>query len=91
MNNEVIAFLERCLEFLIDLEAQLPTRRYFNKLLEDHHILILCKFAPIMKRDSAKLVNLNFNINFILDILFTFRILFNFFFFLIVVNFLSSF
>ncbi|CAB4490265.1 intron-binding protein aquarius [Rhizophagus irregularis] len=53
VNNEVIAFLERCLEFLIDLEAQLPTRRYFNKLLEDHHILILCKFAPIMKRDSA--------------------------------------
>ena len=57
VNSEVLAYVERCLEFLIDLEAQLPTRRYFNKLLEDHQILTLCKFAPIMKRDVSKLVN----------------------------------
>jgi intron-binding protein aquarius len=57
VNSEVLAYVERCLEFLIDLEAQLPTRRYFNKLLEDHQILTLCKFAPIMKRDAKKLVS----------------------------------
>ncbi|CAG8611326.1 5479_t:CDS:10, partial [Scutellospora calospora] len=49
-DDDAIAYCERFLEFLIDLEAQLPTRRYFNTLLEDHQILILCKLAPLLKR-----------------------------------------
>ncbi|CAG8739700.1 18149_t:CDS:2, partial [Dentiscutata erythropus] len=38
-DSDAIAYCERFLEFLIDLEAQLPTRRYFNTLLDDHQIL----------------------------------------------------
>lgn len=42
-----IAFCERFLEFLIDLEAQLPTRRFFNTLLEDYQIVTLCKLSTL--------------------------------------------
>lgn len=45
-------YAERFLEFLIDLEAQLPTRRFFNTLLDDHQIVVLCKLAPFMRRDN---------------------------------------
>ncbi|CAG8690002.1 1367_t:CDS:10, partial [Gigaspora rosea] len=48
-DTDAIAYCERFLEFLIDLEAQLPTRRYFNTLLDDHQILILCKLSPLVK------------------------------------------
>ena len=42
-----ISYCERFLEFLIDLEAQLPTRRFFNTLLEDHQIVTLCKLSTL--------------------------------------------
>jgi intron-binding protein aquarius len=40
-------FCERCLELLIDLEGQLPTRRYFNTLLLDHLVLPLCERSEL--------------------------------------------
>ncbi|RUS34275.1 P-loop containing nucleoside triphosphate hydrolase protein [Jimgerdemannia flammicorona] len=51
--TDSIRYCERFLEFLIDLEAQLPTRRHFNMLLDDHQVLILCKMAPIVKRKQG--------------------------------------
>jgi intron-binding protein aquarius len=41
---DVVRYCDRFLELLIDLEAQLPTRRFFNTLLEDHHVLLFCRF-----------------------------------------------
>ncbi|KAL4877295.1 P-loop containing nucleoside triphosphate hydrolase protein [Aspergillus karnatakaensis] len=38
-----LLYCERFLEFLVDLESQLPTRRYVNTLLKDLHLL------PIMR------------------------------------------
>ncbi|CAG8451805.1 2657_t:CDS:10 [Dentiscutata heterogama] len=52
-DSDAIAYCERFLEFLIDLEAQLPTRRYFNTLLDDHQILVLCKLSPLVKRKEG--------------------------------------
>lgn len=40
------------MEFFIDLEAQLPTRRFFNALLEDHGIIVLLQMAPFSHRDD---------------------------------------
>lgn len=40
------------MELFIDLEAQLPTRRFFNTLLDDHEITVLSKMAPFMRRES---------------------------------------
>jgi intron-binding protein aquarius len=42
-------FCERCLEFMIDLEGQLPTRRYFNTLLHDHLVLPLSEGSKLAK------------------------------------------
>lgn len=42
-HREVIAYCERFLEFLTDLEALLPTRRFFNALLDDLHVLTISR------------------------------------------------
>lgn len=52
MDDEIIKIAERYLEFFIDLEAQLPTRRFFNTLLDDHEIVVLTQLAPCMRRES---------------------------------------
>lgn len=44
------------MEFLIDLEAQLPTRRYVNTLIEDHQVVAICKLAQLnSSKDSGTL------------------------------------
>ncbi|KAG0254200.1 hypothetical protein DFQ27_006997 [Actinomortierella ambigua] len=48
-SSERIAYCERFMEFMIDLEAQLPTRRYFNTLLNDHQVVAFCKLADLAK------------------------------------------
>lgn len=40
------------MELLIDLEAQLPTRRFFNTLLDDHAVIVTCRLAPFMRREN---------------------------------------
>jgi intron-binding protein aquarius len=40
------------LEFFIDLEAQLATRRFFNTFLDDHEITVLTEMAPFMRREN---------------------------------------
>lgn len=52
MDQEIIKMSERFLEFFIDLEVQLPTRRFFNTLLEDHQITVLSEMAPFMRRQN---------------------------------------
>ncbi|KAF9919175.1 hypothetical protein FBU30_011136 [Linnemannia zychae] len=46
--EDKIAYCERFMEFLIDLEAQLPTRRYLNTLIEDHQIVAICKLSKFI-------------------------------------------
>ena len=48
-------YLERFLELLIDLEALLPTRRFFNTLLEDTNLLIHCFTSPLHLEPAEKL------------------------------------
>lgn len=52
MDEELIKLCERFLELFIDLEAQLPTRRFFNTLLDDHQITVLSQMAPFMRREN---------------------------------------
>jgi intron-binding protein aquarius len=51
VDQELIKISERYLELFIDLEAQLPTRRFFNTLLDDHEIVVLTQMAPFMRRE----------------------------------------
>ncbi|KAG0314080.1 hypothetical protein BGZ99_008372 [Dissophora globulifera] len=51
--SDKIAYCERFMEFLIDLEAQLPTRRYFNTLIEDHQIVAICKLSDLANNKNS--------------------------------------
>lgn len=55
INNEIVRYCERFLEFVIDLEALLPTRRFFNTVLDDSHLVVRCFISPLMKRPEGKL------------------------------------
>lgn len=55
INNEIVRYCERFLEFVIDLEALLPTRRFFNTVLDDSHLVVRCSISPLMKRPEGKL------------------------------------
>lgn len=52
---EKIHYCERFLELLIDLEALLPTRRFFNTVLDDCHVVVRCRLSPLTKRPDGKL------------------------------------
>jgi intron-binding protein aquarius len=49
IEKEAVLFSERFIEFLIDLEAQLPTRRYFHALLQDHQVLPFCEASKLFE------------------------------------------
>lgn len=46
-NTDCVIYCEHLLELLIDLESQLPTRRYSNRLLQDLHLLTAVKLSPM--------------------------------------------
>ncbi|MBN3285523.1 AQR helicase, partial [Polyodon spathula] len=49
---EKIHYCERFIELMIDLEALLPTRRWFNTLLDDSHLVVHCYLSNLLKRDK---------------------------------------
>ncbi|XP_005109242.1 RNA helicase aquarius [Aplysia californica] len=50
-----VHYCERFLELLIDTEAQLPTRRFVNTLLDDRHVVVRCKLSQLILRKEGKL------------------------------------
>ncbi|CAL1539785.1 unnamed protein product [Lymnaea stagnalis] len=48
-------YCERFLELLIDIEAQLPTRRFVNALIDDRHVVVRCKLSQLILRPEGKL------------------------------------
>lgn len=49
---EKVHYCERFLELLVDLEALLPTRRFFNTLVDDHHLVVKCHLSALAKRET---------------------------------------
>ncbi|KAI9373951.1 P-loop containing nucleoside triphosphate hydrolase protein [Aspergillus egyptiacus] len=47
--SDNLRYCERFLEFLVDLESQLPTRRYVNTLLRDLHLLPVMRLSQIYR------------------------------------------
>ncbi|KAM6460193.1 RNA helicase aquarius [Liasis olivaceus] len=45
-----VRYCERFIEFMIDLEALLPTRRWFNTILDDSHLVVHCYLSSLAKR-----------------------------------------
>ncbi len=50
-----IHYCERFIELMVDLEAQLPIRRFFNTVMDDAHVVVRSKLAHISKREDGKL------------------------------------
>lgn len=42
VSEDSVSFCERMLELFTDLEAQLPTRRFFNTFLDNTHFIVSC-------------------------------------------------
>lgn len=49
-------YCERVVEFLSDLQSQLPTRRYANFLLQDLHIIPAAALSPIFNAEESGLL-----------------------------------
>jgi intron-binding protein aquarius len=50
--SDKLTYCERFIEFLTDLESQLPTRRYINTLLVDLNLLPVLKMSPMFNEDN---------------------------------------
>lgn len=50
--DDDVVYCERFLELLIDLQSQLPTRRYVNTLLQDLNILAVIKLSPLYNNEG---------------------------------------
>lgn len=55
ISPSVIYYCERFLELMIDLEALLPTRRFFNTVLDDSHLLVRSQISNLVQRPEGKL------------------------------------
>lgn len=52
---DTVRYCERFLELVIDLEALLPTRRFFNTVLDDSHLVVRCALAALVRRPEGQL------------------------------------
>ncbi|RZF44564.1 hypothetical protein LSTR_LSTR001322 [Laodelphax striatellus] len=50
-----IHYCERFLELMIDLEALLPTRRFFNTVMDDCHLVVRCYLSKMVEREDGNL------------------------------------
>lgn len=55
ISSDTVRYCERFLELIIDLEALLPTRRFFNTVLDDCHLVVRCALAPLVRRPEGQL------------------------------------
>lgn len=71
VDESMVQYCERFLELMIDLESQLPTRRFFNTLLNSLNLVIKCKISALSKRPEGKLFS---QLLYILDVYAQFEI-----------------
>ncbi|KAG7202601.1 hypothetical protein KM043_009791 [Ampulex compressa] len=50
-----VRYCERFLELIIDLEALLPTRRFFNTVMDDCHLVVRCQLSNLLHRPEGGL------------------------------------
>ncbi|XP_063040700.1 RNA helicase aquarius isoform X2 [Engraulis encrasicolus] len=52
VSMEAVHYCERFIELIIDLEALLPTRRWFNTVLDDSHLVVSCHLSSLSQREK---------------------------------------
>nr|XP_034177201.1 RNA helicase aquarius [Osmia lignaria]XP_034177203.1 RNA helicase aquarius [Osmia lignaria] len=53
--SDKVRYCERFLELVIDLEALLPTRRFFNTVMDDCHLVVRCQLSNLLHRPEGGL------------------------------------
>jgi intron-binding protein aquarius len=53
---EHVLYAERFMEFITDLQSQLPTRRYVNTLLQDLHVIVSVGTAPMLREPDNEML-----------------------------------
>ncbi|XP_078034935.1 RNA helicase aquarius [Augochlora pura] len=53
--SDKVRYCERFLELVIDLEALLPTRRFFNTVMDDCHLVVRCQLSKLLDRPEGGL------------------------------------
>ena len=48
-------YCERFLELMVDIEAQLPLRRFVNSLVDDKHMVVHSKLSALQHRPEGSL------------------------------------
>ncbi|KAE8290116.1 Intron-binding protein aquarius Intron-binding protein of 160 kDa [Larimichthys crocea] len=52
VSMDKVHYCERFIELMIDLEALLPTRRWFNTVLDDSHLVVSCHLSSLVQREK---------------------------------------
>ncbi|KAF2366652.1 Intron-binding protein aquarius N-terminal [Trinorchestia longiramus] len=55
VGKDLLQYCERFIELTIDLESQLPTRRYFHALLDSVNFVVKCQVSALANRRDGKL------------------------------------
>lgn len=54
LDKNVALYCQRFLEFIIDLESQLPLRRFFHALLDSTHLIVRCQLSSLSRHPSPE-------------------------------------
>uniref|UniRef100_A0A8C5CNP2 Intron-binding protein aquarius n=1 Tax=Gadus morhua TaxID=8049 RepID=A0A8C5CNP2_GADMO len=52
VSMDKVHYCERFVELMIDLEALLPTRRWFNTVLDNSHLVVSCHLSNLIQREK---------------------------------------
>ncbi|KAM9064638.1 RNA helicase aquarius isoform X1 [Sarcophilus harrisii] len=52
LTMDKVHYCERFIELVVDLEALLPTRRWFNTVLDDSHLVVHCYLSNLVRREG---------------------------------------
>ncbi|XP_020850487.1 RNA helicase aquarius [Phascolarctos cinereus] len=52
LTMDKVHYCERFIELMVDLEALLPTRRWFNTVLDDSHLVVHCYLSNLVRREG---------------------------------------
>lgn len=59
---ERVVYVERFVEFITDLQSQLPTRRYVNTLLQDLHVIPVIGLSPMFRDEDNIILRKQWNL-----------------------------
>lgn len=54
LDKDIALYCQRFLEFIIDLESQLPLRRFFHALLDSSHLIVRCQLSSLARHTSPE-------------------------------------